>query len=126
MTRALTASRINPGEIDYVCAAANGGWRSDRLEAEALSRVFATSGSQPRISALKGSLGESFSSGGIRAAAMALSIQNQTLAPTLGVVPAADASEHCLESANPGSHSLRLAQRRLIRRNICGGHHEKR
>ena len=85
ITRALTASRINPGEIDYVCAAANGGWRSDRIEAEALSRVFAASGSQPRISALKGSLGESFSSGGIRTAAMAISIQHQTLAPTLGL-----------------------------------------
>jgi 3-oxoacyl-[acyl-carrier-protein] synthase II len=85
MTRALAAAHINPGEIDYVCAAANGGWRSDRLEAEALGRVFATGGRQPRISALKGSLGESFSSGGIRAAAMALSIHHRTLAPTLGL-----------------------------------------
>jgi 3-oxoacyl-[acyl-carrier-protein] synthase II len=85
MSRALAAARIDPGQIDYVCAAANGGQRSDRLEAEALGRVFAAPGRQPRISAIKGSLGEGFSSGGIRAAAMALSIRNRTLAPTLGL-----------------------------------------
>ncbi len=85
MTRALAAARIDPGEIDYVCAAANGGKRSDRLEAEALERVFSGPDSRPRISSVKGSLGEGFSSGGVRAAAMALSIQHQTLAPTLGL-----------------------------------------
>jgi 3-oxoacyl-[acyl-carrier-protein] synthase II len=85
MTRALAAAHIDPDEIDYVSAAANGGRRSDRLEAEALSRVFAAPGRQPRISAIKGALGEGFSSGGIRAAALALSIQNRTLAPTLGL-----------------------------------------
>jgi 3-oxoacyl-[acyl-carrier-protein] synthase II len=86
MARALTAAHIDPDEIDYVSAAANGGRRSDRLEAEALSRVFAPPGRQPRISAIKGALGEGFSSGGIRAAAMALSIRNRTLAPTLGLI----------------------------------------
>jgi 3-oxoacyl-[acyl-carrier-protein] synthase II len=85
MTRALTTAKIAPDDIDYVCAAANGGQRLDRLEAEALGAVFAHPGRQPRISAIKGSLGESFSSGGMRAAAMALSIQNQTPAPTLGL-----------------------------------------
>jgi 3-oxoacyl-[acyl-carrier-protein] synthase II len=85
MNRALAAAHIDPGQIDYVCASANGGRRSDRLEADALGRVFEGPGRQPRISAIKGSLGECFSSGGIRAAAMALSIRNQTLAPTIGL-----------------------------------------
>jgi 3-oxoacyl-[acyl-carrier-protein] synthase II len=85
MTRALAAARIEPGEIDYVSAAANGGRRLDRLEAEALGRVFASPGCSPRVSAIKGALGESFSSGGIRAAAMAGSIRHRTLAPTLGL-----------------------------------------
>lgn len=85
MTRALTAAHIDPSEIDFVCAAANGGRQSDRLEAEALSKVFSPAGRQPRVSSIKGSLGESFSSGGIRAAVMALSIQNRTIAPTLGL-----------------------------------------
>ena len=85
ITRALATGHIDPGEIDYVCAAANGGRRLDRLEAEALGRVFASPGRQPRVSAIKGSLGEGFSSGAIRAAAMALSIQNRTMPPTLGL-----------------------------------------
>lgn len=85
MTRALATAQIGPDDIDYVSASANGGLRSDRLEAEALGTVFAHPERQPRISALKGSLGESFSSGGIRAAAMALSLQKQTLPPTLGL-----------------------------------------
>jgi 3-oxoacyl-[acyl-carrier-protein] synthase II len=85
ITRALADSRIDPGEIDYVCAAANGGRRSDRLEAEALAKVFSSPGRQPRVSAIKGSLGEGFSSGGIRSAAMALSIQNRTMPPTVGL-----------------------------------------
>jgi len=85
MTRAMAAARVDPGGIDFVSAAANGGRRSDRLEAEALARVFPAVGRQPRVSAVKGALGEGFSSGGIRAAAMALSIQNRTVPPTLGL-----------------------------------------
>jgi 3-oxoacyl-[acyl-carrier-protein] synthase II len=85
MTRALAAAHIDPGMIDHVCAAANGGRRADRIEAEALSTVFSSAGHQPRVSSIKGSLGEGFSSGGIRAAALALSIRNRTLPPTLGL-----------------------------------------
>jgi 3-oxoacyl-[acyl-carrier-protein] synthase II len=85
MTRAMAAAGIEPGEVDYVCAAANGGLRPDRLEAEVIARVFPPTGPQPRVGSIKGSLGEGFSSGGIRAAAMALSIRNRTLPPTLGL-----------------------------------------
>jgi 3-oxoacyl-[acyl-carrier-protein] synthase II len=85
ITRALSAARIEPGEIDYVSAAANGGRHSDPLEAAALERIFPGPSARPRISALKGALGEGFSSGGMRAAAMALSIRQRTLPPTLGL-----------------------------------------
>jgi len=85
MTPAMAAAGIEPGEVDYVCAAANGGLQADRLEAEALAMVFPPGGYQPRVGSIKGSLGEGFSSGGIRAAAMALCIQTQTLPPTLGL-----------------------------------------
>jgi 3-oxoacyl-[acyl-carrier-protein] synthase II len=85
MTRALAAARIDPGQVDFVCAAANGGQQADRIEAEALTEVFSLAGHQPYVSSIKGSLGESFSSGGIRAAAMALSIRNRVIAPTLGL-----------------------------------------
>jgi 3-oxoacyl-[acyl-carrier-protein] synthase II len=85
ISRALCAAGIETAAVDHVSAAANGGRRSDRLEAEALQRAFPGSSENPRISALKAALGEGFSSGGIRAAAMALSIRSQTLPPTLGL-----------------------------------------
>ena len=85
ITRALESAKINPDEIDYICASANGGKKLDILEAEALSSVFATEGKRPFISSIKGAVGESFSSGGIRAAAMAISIKEKIIPPTLGL-----------------------------------------
>ncbi|MBC2734547.1 MAG: beta-ketoacyl-[acyl-carrier-protein] synthase family protein [Desulfobacteraceae bacterium] len=83
--RALGAAGILPDQVDYVSASANGGRNLDRLEATALSRLFAGQETKPRISSIKGAVGESFSSGGIRAAAAALSIQERILPPTLGL-----------------------------------------
>ena len=57
---------------------------SDRLEARALERLFEP-GARPAITALKGALGESQASGGIRSAAMALSIHAGCMAPTRGL-----------------------------------------
>ena len=57
----------------------------DILEAEALSSIFTTEGKTPFISSIKGAVGESFSSGGIRAAAMAISIKEKVIPPTLGL-----------------------------------------
>lgn len=85
MTRALESAGIGPDEIDYICASANGGRKLDILEAEALASVFATEGKRPFISSIKGAVGESFSSGGIRAAAMAISIKENVIPPTLGL-----------------------------------------
>ena len=47
--------------------------------------IFAGEKQKPFISSIKGAVGESFSSGGIRTAAMAISIREQTLPPTLGL-----------------------------------------
>ncbi len=85
MTRALTAANLSPDDIDYVSASANGGENLDALEAETLSIVFGIDVTKPFIGSLKGALGESYSSGGVRAAAMALSIQNAVIPPTLGL-----------------------------------------
>jgi 3-oxoacyl-(acyl-carrier-protein) synthase len=85
MTRALESAKITPGDIDYVSASANGGRKLDRLEAEALSAIFSGESQKPFISSIKGAVGESFSSGGIRTAAMAISIREETLPPTLGL-----------------------------------------
>ncbi len=85
ITRALAAAAIAPEDIDYVCASANGNPHLDRLEADALQQIFSTAGAGPRIAALKGALGESLSSGGMRTAAMALSLRHQTAAPIAGL-----------------------------------------
>jgi len=83
--KALESAGISPDKIDYICASANGGRKLDILEAEALSSVFATEGKRPFISSIKGAVGESFSSGGIRAAAMAISIKEKVIPLTLGL-----------------------------------------
>ena len=85
MTRALAAAGIAPADIDYVCASANGNPHLDRLEADALQQIFSTGGAGPRIAALKGALGESLSSGGMRTAAMAQSLRYQQAAPIIGL-----------------------------------------
>jgi 3-oxoacyl-[acyl-carrier-protein] synthase II len=85
MRRALAAAAANPGAVDYVCAAANGHPALDGLEAAALETVFGSRKDGPLVSSLKGALGESFSSGGIRAAATVLAIQGGCIPPTLGL-----------------------------------------
>ena len=84
MQKAMAMAGRHPADIDTVSAAASGGVRSDRLEARALDQVF--KGVKPTaVTALKGAIGENFASGGIRAAAMALSIHEGIVPPTLGL-----------------------------------------
>lgn len=85
MERALAMAGAGPRDIDIVSGSANGGRGLDRLEADALAAVFAHSHGAPWITSLKGALGESFSSGGIRSAAMALSLKDGIVPPTLGL-----------------------------------------
>jgi 3-oxoacyl-[acyl-carrier-protein] synthase II len=84
MERAVRSSGLAPKDIDVVQAAANGGRNPDHIEAEACSRFFALP-ARPLVTSVKGAAGESFSSGGIRAAALALSIQERKAPPTLGL-----------------------------------------
>lgn len=85
ISRALSSASCNPGDIDLVMACANGGRKPDRLEASALLQVFGEGGDRPLVTSIKGALGESFSSGGIRAAALALAFREGQVPPTLGV-----------------------------------------
>lgn len=84
MEKAMAMAGVGPGDIETVSAAASGGIKSDRLEARALEQFF-NGGVQPAVTAIKGALGENFASGGIRAAAMALSIHAGIVPPTLGL-----------------------------------------
>jgi len=84
METAMAMADATPEEIDAVCAAANGGIRSDRLEARALEQCF-TGSRTPMVTSVKGALGENFASGGIRTAALALGIRGDRVPPTIGL-----------------------------------------
>jgi 3-oxoacyl-[acyl-carrier-protein] synthase II len=84
LERALAMAGAAPGEIDLVQAAANGGLNPDAMEAAAYGRLFGE-GAKPLITSLKGATGESFASGGIRAAALALSLREGIVPPVVGL-----------------------------------------
>ncbi len=83
--RALNNSGVSPQDIVAIFAAANGGITLDGIEAEAYAEVFAANENRPLITSLKGAIGESFSGGGMRACALALSLEEGVLPPTVGL-----------------------------------------
>lgn len=85
MEKAIQSAGLAPADIDAVSASANGGRNLDRLEADALAEVFGEAQGTPLVTSIKGAVGESFSSGGIRSAAMALSLREGVFPPTLGL-----------------------------------------
>jgi len=85
LRRALRNADIRPEDITAVMAAANGGRLLDQTEAGAYGEFFASCGAKPLITSIKGAIGESFSGGGIRACALALSMEKGWLPPTVGL-----------------------------------------
>lgn len=102
LERALAAAVCTPAQIDLVYAAANGGRRLDRLEAEALTAVFGQGGKGPRVTAVKGALGESFAGGALRSVAAALSLAKGRIPPTLGLTEAEMPLNHVLAPVAQG------------------------
>jgi 3-oxoacyl-[acyl-carrier-protein] synthase II len=86
LRRALKNARIDAASIQAVSAAAHGSMVLDSLEAQAYAEIFADSENRPLITSLKGAIGESFSGGGIRACALALSLEKNILPPVVGLV----------------------------------------
>ena len=84
MERAIQSAGLAPDDMDVIQAAANGGKNPDLVETEACRRLF-ESAKKPFMTSIKGAVGESFSSGGIRAAALALSMKEGKVPPTLGL-----------------------------------------
>ncbi len=85
LERAMRMAGVMPPDIDLIQAAANGGVKLDALEAAAYGRIFGEGRCQPLITSLKGATGEIFASGGIRAAALALSVREGVVPPTVGL-----------------------------------------
>lgn len=85
--RALAEAGLGAGDIQAVSAAANGGRILDAVEARAYANLFrrADAGGGPMVTALKGAIGESFSGGGMRACALALSVEEGKLPPITGL-----------------------------------------
>ncbi len=83
--RALNAAGVTPEGIDLVQAAASGGRDLDAMEAAAYAELFGGRGAGTLITSLKGAIGETFASGGIRAAALALSLREGLVPPVVGL-----------------------------------------
>ena len=91
LKRALRMAGAEPRQIDCLQASANGGREPDGLEAAAYERLFGAGGARPLVTSLKGATGEIFASGGIRAAALAMTIREGIVPPTPGLIhPEAD------------------------------------
>ena len=86
LKRALHNAGIAPQDVQAISAAANGGDTLDNIEAEAYAEIFADNKAKPFITSQKGAIGESFSGGGIRACALALSIEKGSLPPVVGLL----------------------------------------
>ena len=85
LERALRMAGAKPPEIDCIQAAGNGGLRPDAVEAAAVEQHFGGGDGSPLITSLKGATGEIFASGGIRAAALALSVREGVVPPIVGL-----------------------------------------
>jgi 3-oxoacyl-[acyl-carrier-protein] synthase II len=86
ISRALQNAEVRASNIQAIYAVANGGKVLDAVEAEAYSEVFSGLEKKPSITSLKGAMGESFSSGGMRACALALSIRKNIMPSTVGLI----------------------------------------
>lgn len=83
--RALQNAGISGEDIQAILAAANGDTLLDKVETDAYEELFSARDDKPLITSVKGALGESFSSGGIRSCALALSMEKNALPPTIGL-----------------------------------------
>jgi 3-oxoacyl-[acyl-carrier-protein] synthase II len=83
--RALNNAGVALTDISAVMAAANGGKVLDQVEALAYDELFASCKQKPLVTSIKGAIGESFSGGGIRACALALSVEKGCLMQTIGL-----------------------------------------
>lgn len=85
LKRALKNAGVTLKDISAVMAAGNGGMMLDQVEARAYDEIFAGCDHKPLFTSIKGAVGESFSGGGIRACALALSVEKGWLPPTVGL-----------------------------------------
>jgi 3-oxoacyl-(acyl-carrier-protein) synthase len=83
MTRSLNTAHIEPDEIGWICASANGSPTIDMAEALAISRLYEGRESVP-VSSIKSAVGETIgASGPINIGAVVASLRTKSIPPTL-------------------------------------------
>ena len=86
MEAALKDARLNPGEITYINAHGTSTDMNDRIETLAIKKVFKDHARKVQISSTKSMTGHTLgAAGGIEFAACCLSIERQTLHPTINL-----------------------------------------
>jgi 3-oxoacyl-[acyl-carrier-protein] synthase II len=84
IARAMSLSVEDPSQVDYISAAANSTRDLDRAESLAIKKVFGNRAGEISVSSLKSMLGEFDGSGGVRACALALTLDHGIIPPTIG------------------------------------------
>jgi 3-oxoacyl-[acyl-carrier-protein] synthase II len=83
MARAIAQATGGIPQVDYICAAANSTQALDQVETRAIREAFGKKADTIAISAVKSMIGEFDASGGIRACATVMSIQEGIIPPTI-------------------------------------------
>jgi 3-oxoacyl-[acyl-carrier-protein] synthase II len=84
IAQAMSLAAGEPSQVDTISAAANSTRDLDRAETVAIKKVFGERAKEISVSGLKSMLGEFDGSGGTRACAVALSLYNGMIPPTIG------------------------------------------
>lgn len=84
MRTAIRLEKIEPNEVDWICAHGSGTFVSDKAEAEAIRSLF---GSSVAVSGLKGAFGHALGAAtAIEAAICLMALQNETIPPTVNLI----------------------------------------
>lgn len=109
---ALDEAGIQPQELDYICASANGDRASDLSEARGISAALGDYATKVPVSTIKATLGEPFAvAGAFNVAAGLLAFHHDVLPPTLGLEQAAPGCKlnHVTGAAQPAHINTFLA-----------------
>jgi 3-oxoacyl-(acyl-carrier-protein) synthase len=120
MKCALAHAQVQPGQIDVICASANGLEALDQHERLAFDDVFAGSGMLPAVCAIKALLGESLgAAGALQCAVMIEAIRRGTIPAVCGWAQ----DGRTAESVAPGDvRSTRTVRLCLINALSIDGH----
>jgi hypothetical protein len=87
MVMALKDASLQPDNIDFINASANGSLHGDDMEADSIHRVFCSNKTPVLISSIKGTMGECYgASGAMQCISTVFSINQNIVPPTLNCI----------------------------------------